>query len=41
MPDVMLPPAPEVTGARHVHSGKVRDLYELTEGEYVGQALFA
>ncbi|RHW25078.1 phosphoribosylaminoimidazolesuccinocarboxamide synthase [Nocardioides immobilis] len=26
-------------GARHVHSGKVRDLYELTEGPYAGKLL--
>ena len=26
-------------GARHVHSGKVRDLYELTEGPHVGKLL--
>ena len=27
-----IPPAPQVDGAVHVHSGKVRDLYELPEG---------
>ena len=27
-----LPRAPEIPGARHVHSGKVRDLYELPDG---------
>ena len=26
------PAAPTVPGARHVHSGKVRDLYELADG---------
>jgi phosphoribosylaminoimidazole-succinocarboxamide synthase len=34
-----LPPAPVIEGARHVHSGKVRDLYELEEGPYAGQLL--
>ncbi|MFG1907556.1 phosphoribosylaminoimidazolesuccinocarboxamide synthase [Kribbella sp. NPDC048928] len=27
------PQAPEIAGAKHVHSGKVRDLYELESGE--------
>jgi phosphoribosylaminoimidazole-succinocarboxamide synthase len=27
-----LPPAPEVEGAEHLHSGKVRDLYRLPDG---------
>jgi phosphoribosylaminoimidazole-succinocarboxamide synthase len=27
-----IPTAPEVDGARHLHSGKVRDLYELPDG---------
>nr|WP_246304988.1 phosphoribosylaminoimidazolesuccinocarboxamide synthase [Nocardioides thalensis] len=26
-------------GTRHVHSGKVRDLYEITEGEHAGRLL--
>ena len=39
MPDLNIPAAPVIEGATHVHSGKVRDLYELTEGEYVGQLL--
>ncbi|GAA3677498.1 phosphoribosylaminoimidazolesuccinocarboxamide synthase [Nocardioides ginsengisoli] len=34
-----IPPAPELPGARHLHSGKVRDLYELTEGPHVGKLL--
>ncbi|GAB2973752.1 phosphoribosylaminoimidazolesuccinocarboxamide synthase [Nocardioides montaniterrae] len=34
-----IPPAPELPGARHLHSGKVRDLYEVTEGEYAGNLL--
>jgi phosphoribosylaminoimidazole-succinocarboxamide synthase len=28
-----IPPAPPVEGAEHVHSGKVRDLYRLPDGE--------
>ena len=39
MPDVTLPPAPEIAGATHVHSGKVRDLYELTDGPHEGRLL--
>jgi len=27
-----IPDAPEIPGARHLHSGKVRDLYELPDG---------
>ncbi len=27
-----IPDAPEIDGARHLHSGKVRDLYELPDG---------
>ena len=34
-----IPPAPVLPGARHVHSGKVRDLYELVEGPHVGKLL--
>ncbi|TWG98217.1 phosphoribosylaminoimidazole-succinocarboxamide synthase [Nocardioides sp. J9] len=34
-----IPPAPELPGARHLHSGKVRDLYEVTEGEHAGKLL--
>ncbi|NYJ02989.1 phosphoribosylaminoimidazole-succinocarboxamide synthase [Nocardioides thalensis] len=34
-----IPPAPELPGTRHVHSGKVRDLYEITEGEHAGRLL--
>jgi phosphoribosylaminoimidazole-succinocarboxamide synthase len=37
--DLNIPPAPELPGARHLHSGKVRDLYEVTEGPYAGQLL--
>ena len=39
MPDVTLPSAPEITGATHLHSGKVRDLYELTDGPHQGRLL--
>ena len=39
MADLNIPPAPAVPGARHLHSGKVRDLYELEEGPYAGQLL--
>jgi len=39
VPDVTLPTAPEIDGATHVHSGKVRDLYELTEGPHEGRLL--
>jgi phosphoribosylaminoimidazole-succinocarboxamide synthase len=39
VPDVTLPPAPEIAGAKHLHSGKVRDLYELTEGPHEGRLL--
>jgi phosphoribosylaminoimidazole-succinocarboxamide synthase len=34
-----IPAAPVLPGARHVHSGKVRDLYELTDGPHVGKLL--
>ena len=34
-----IPTAPAIAGARHVHSGKVRDLYELTEGPHAGKLL--
>lgn len=27
------PQAPEIAGAKHIHSGKVRDLYELESGD--------
>lgn len=30
--DLNIPRAPAIPGARHVHSGKVRDLYELPDG---------
>ncbi|WP_322937176.1 phosphoribosylaminoimidazolesuccinocarboxamide synthase [Nocardioides bizhenqiangii] len=34
-----IPTAPVLPGARHLHSGKVRDLYELTDGPHVGKLL--
>jgi phosphoribosylaminoimidazole-succinocarboxamide synthase len=39
VPDVSLPPAPEIDGATHLHSGKVRDLYEVDEGPHAGLLL--
>ena len=39
MADLNIPPAPAIAGTRHVHSGKVRDLYEVTEGEHTGRFL--
>jgi phosphoribosylaminoimidazole-succinocarboxamide synthase len=39
VPDLNIPPAPAIDGARHVHSGKVRDLYELESGPYAGELL--
>jgi phosphoribosylaminoimidazole-succinocarboxamide synthase len=32
MSDLNLPPAPTIEGATHLHSGKVRDLYTLADG---------
>ena len=39
MSTMELPPARVIDGARHVHSGKVRDLYELEEGPFAGELL--
>jgi phosphoribosylaminoimidazole-succinocarboxamide synthase len=39
VPDVTRLSAPEIPGATHVHSGKVRDLYELTEAPHAGRLL--
>ena len=36
---VDVPAAPELPGARRLHSGKVRDLYELTDGPHAGALL--
>jgi len=37
--DPNIPAAPAIPGAEHIHSGKVRDLYRLTEGTYAGSLL--
>ena len=37
--DLNIPPAPAIEGMRHVHSGKVRDLYEVEAGEHAGRFL--
>ena len=34
-----LPPAPPIAGTRHLHSGKVRDLYEILDGAHAGHLL--
>ena len=34
-----IPTAPSIPAATHLHSGKVRDLYELDEGPYAGHLL--
>jgi phosphoribosylaminoimidazole-succinocarboxamide synthase len=34
-----IPVAPAIPGTEHLHSGKVRDLYRVTEGEYAGRLL--
>jgi phosphoribosylaminoimidazole-succinocarboxamide synthase len=39
VPDVTLQSAPELPDATHLHSGKVRDLYELTAGPHEGLLL--
>jgi len=39
VPALNIPPAPPIEGARHLHSGKVRDLYEIEEGPYAGHLL--
>ncbi|MFC4784419.1 phosphoribosylaminoimidazolesuccinocarboxamide synthase [Nocardioides sp. MAHUQ-72] len=36
MADIDIPDAPTIEGARHLHSGKVRDLYQLETGEHAG-----
>lgn len=33
MAELNIPPAPAIDGATHLHSGKVRDLYELASGD--------
>jgi phosphoribosylaminoimidazole-succinocarboxamide synthase len=37
--DLNIPTAPSLPGMRHLHSGKVRDLYEVTSGEHAGRLL--
>jgi phosphoribosylaminoimidazole-succinocarboxamide synthase len=37
--DLNIPKAPAIAGAEHVHSGKVRDLYRMVEGEHAGRLL--
>ena len=39
MADLNIPTAPSLPGMRHLHSGKVRDLYEVTSGEHAGRLL--
>ncbi|CAN5124998.1 phosphoribosylaminoimidazolesuccinocarboxamide synthase [soil metagenome] len=34
-----IPEAPAIEGAKHLHSGKVRDLYEVSDGPHAGQLL--
>ena len=34
-----IPAAQPIEGAKHLHSGKVRDLYDVTEGPHAGQLL--
>jgi phosphoribosylaminoimidazole-succinocarboxamide synthase len=37
--DLDIPDAPAIPGTTHVHSGKVRDLYRIDEGEHAGRLL--
>ena len=37
--DLNIPDAPEIDGAVHLHSGKVRDLYRIESGEHAGRLL--
>jgi phosphoribosylaminoimidazole-succinocarboxamide synthase len=39
MGDLNIPPAPPIAGTEPVHSGKVRDLYRITDGEHAGRLL--
>jgi phosphoribosylaminoimidazole-succinocarboxamide synthase len=34
-----IPAAPAIPGTQHLHSGKVRDLYRIVEGEHAGRLL--
>ncbi|HET6154414.1 MAG TPA: phosphoribosylaminoimidazolesuccinocarboxamide synthase [Marmoricola sp.] len=37
--DLNIPEAPAIDGAEHIHSGKVRDLYRMVDGEHAGRLL--
>ena len=37
--ELNIPEAPAIPGTKHLHSGKVRDLYEITVGDHAGQLL--
>jgi phosphoribosylaminoimidazole-succinocarboxamide synthase len=37
--DLDIPAAPAIDGTTHLHSGKVRDLYRIDEGEHAGRLL--
>jgi phosphoribosylaminoimidazole-succinocarboxamide synthase len=39
MPQIDAPVAAEIAGATHLHSGKVRDLYRIDEGDHAGRLL--
>ncbi|RNM14917.1 phosphoribosylaminoimidazolesuccinocarboxamide synthase [Nocardioides pocheonensis] len=39
MGDLNIPPAPPIEGTVPIHSGKVRDLYRISEGEHAGLLL--
>jgi phosphoribosylaminoimidazole-succinocarboxamide synthase len=39
MAELNIPQAPPIDGTVPLHSGKVRDLYRITEGEYAGRLL--
>jgi phosphoribosylaminoimidazole-succinocarboxamide synthase len=39
MGDLNIPPAPPIDGTVPLHSGKVRDLYRITEGPHAGRLL--
>ncbi|GGD08029.1 phosphoribosylaminoimidazolesuccinocarboxamide synthase [Nocardioides daphniae] len=39
MADLNIPAAPAIDGTTHLHSGKVRDLYRIDEGEHAGRLL--
>lgn len=39
MADFNIPDAPSIDGTTHLHSGKVRDLYRIDEGEHAGRLL--